>query len=527
ETDHPTFTVQLSPTKPTQDLSHTNRPTAPIIEDWVSDFEDESKTKAPQIVLSFVQSTEQVKSPRHSVQHVKTSIPAATPKPASPKPASSGKITNRKACFVDNHKPYAPLTRHYPQKHMVPDALLTQSKPVSITAVRPISAYVPKIQMTRPCHAKPIITKLNSPIRRHLTRSPSLKASNSPPRDTAIKAPVVSAGQDKFRARTKSNSCNSLCTPTNKDLEILFQPMFDEYLEPPRAERSGSPALAVQAPVNSAGTPSSTTIDQDAPFSIIYSFFASQSSSPYLDNKDLKQIDVDDLEEMDLRWKGHFVRECRSPKDSRRNSAADPHKRTILVETSTSNALVSQCDGVGSYDWSYQAEEEPANYSLMDFSSSISSFDNEGLWYPKDTAMALTAYADADHAGCQDTRRSTSGSAQFLGDILILWMRSQLTDYDFDFNKIPLYCDNRNAIALCCNNVQHSRSKHIDIRHHFIRDQVEKGVVELYFVTTDYQLADIFTKALPRERSEFLLSRLGMKSMSPITLKRLQEEEGE
>nr|GEU95239.1 hypothetical protein [Tanacetum cinerariifolium] len=67
-------------------------------------------------------------------------------------------------------------------------------------------------------------------------------------------------------------------------------------------------------------------------------------------------------------------------------------------------------------------------------------------------------------------------------------------------------------IALCCNNVQHSRSKHIDIRHRFIHEQVEKGVVELYFMTTDYQLADIFTKALPRERYEFLLLLLGMKS---------------
>nr|GEW50501.1 reverse transcriptase domain-containing protein [Tanacetum cinerariifolium] len=87
-----------------------------------------------------------------------------------------------------------------------------------------------------------------------------------------------------------------------------------------------------------------------------------------------------------------------------------------------------------------------------------------GLWYPKDTAMALTAYADADHAGCQDTHRSTSGSAQFLGD------KSQLTDYGFAYKHIPLYCDNKSAIAICCNNVQHSRSKHIDIRHHFIRE---------------------------------------------------------
>ncbi|GJR12242.1 retrovirus-related pol polyprotein from transposon TNT 1-94 [Tanacetum coccineum] len=178
---------------------------------------------------------------------------------------------------------------------------------------------------------------------------------------------------------------------------------------------------------------------------------------------------------------------------------------------------------------------------------------NMGLWYPKDTAMALTAYADADHAGCQDTRRSTSGSAQFLGDKLvswsskkqtstsissteaeyiamsgccaqILWMRSQLSDYGFAYNRIPMYCDNKSAIALCCNNVQHSRSKHIDIRHHFIREQVEKGVVELYFVRTEYQLADIFTKALPRERFEFILPRLGMKCMKPETLKNIMAD---
>ncbi|GJT35145.1 retrovirus-related pol polyprotein from transposon TNT 1-94 [Tanacetum coccineum] len=106
---------------------------------------------------------------------------------------------------------------------------------------------------------------------------------------------------------------------------------------------------------------------------------------------------------------------------------------------------------------------------------------------------------------------------------MILWMRSQLIDYGFAFNKIPMYYDNHSAIALCCNNVQHYRSKHIDIRHHFIRDQVEKAVVELYFMTTDYQLADIFTKALPRERFEFLFPRLGLKSMTPKTLKRLQD----
>nr|GEW76790.1 retrovirus-related Pol polyprotein from transposon TNT 1-94 [Tanacetum cinerariifolium] len=142
---------------------------------------------------------------------------------------------------------------------------------------------------------------------------------------------------------------------------------------------------------------------------------------------------------------------------------------------------------------------------------------NMGLWYLKDTAMALTSYADADHVGCQDTQRSTSGSAQFLGDNLvswsskkqtstsissteakyitmsgcyaqILWMRSQMSDYGFAYNHVPL-------------------------------EQVENGVVELYFVRIEYQLADIFTKALPKERFKFILPRLDMKCMKPETLK--------
>nr|GEU70122.1 hypothetical protein [Tanacetum cinerariifolium] len=106
---------------------------------------------------------------------------------------------------------------------------------------------------------------------------------------------------------------------------------------------------------------------------VIYPFFASQSTSPQLDNEDLKQIDVDDLEEMDLRWqmamKGHFSRECRFPKDSRRNGAAEPQKRTVP---------------------SYQAEKEPANYAIMAFSSSNSSYDNE---IPSCSKACLKAYA--------------------------------------------------------------------------------------------------------------------------------------
>nr|GEW13101.1 hypothetical protein [Tanacetum cinerariifolium] len=135
--------------------------------------------------------------------------------------------------------------------------------------------------------------------------------------------------------------------------------------------------------------------------------------------------------------------------------------------------------------------------------------------------MYLTS--NVDHAGCQDTRRCTSRRccAQ------ILWMRSQLTYYGLGFNKIHLYCDNKSAIALCCNNIQHSRFKQIDIKYHFIKEQVENRVVELYFVRIEYHLADIFTKALGQERLDFLINKLGMRIMSPETLKSLVEEEDE
>ncbi|GKA42680.1 retrovirus-related pol polyprotein from transposon TNT 1-94, partial [Tanacetum coccineum] len=90
----------------------------------------------------------------------------------------------------------------------------------------------------------------------------------------------------------------------------------------------------------------------------------------------------------------------------------------------------------------------------------------------------------------------------------VIWMRTQLTDYGYHFNKIPIYCDSKSAIAISCNLVQHSRTKHIAVRYHFIKEHVEKGTIELYFVKTDYQLADLFTKALPVDRFNYLVRHL-------------------
>ncbi|GKB26279.1 retrovirus-related pol polyprotein from transposon TNT 1-94 [Tanacetum coccineum] len=118
-----------------------------------------------------------------------------------------------------------------------------------------------------------------------------------------------------------------------------------------------------------------------------------------------------------------------------------------------------------------------------------------GLWYLKDSSIALIAYADTDHEVSKTLDEVHLDVSNYWETDL-----SHLTDYGIGFYKIPMYYDNKSAISLCCNNVQHSRSKHIDIRFHFKKEQVENGVVELYFVNTEYQLADNFTKALGRKR---------------------------
>ncbi|GJW40426.1 retrovirus-related pol polyprotein from transposon TNT 1-94 [Tanacetum coccineum] len=87
----------------------------------------------------------------------------------------------------------------------------------------------------------------------------------------------------------------------------------------------------------------------------------------------------------------------------------------------------------------------------------------------------------------------------------VMWMRTQLKDYGFNYNKIPLYCDSQSAITISCNPVQHSHTKHIHTRYHFIKEHAKNGIIELYFVRTEYQLADMFNKALPEDRFQYLV----------------------
>jgi hypothetical protein len=164
---------------------------------------------------------------------------------------------------------------------------------------------------------------------------------------------------------------------------------------------------------------------------------------------------------------------------------------------------------------------------------------NLGLWYPKGSTFDLLSYSNSDYAGCKVDRKSTSGTCQFLGRSLVswsskkrnsvalstaeaeyvaagaccaqlLWMRLTLRDFGCKFSKVPLLCDNESAIKIANNPVNQSRTKHIDMRHHFLSDHEAKGDIALSHVSIDKQLADIFTKPLDELRFCALRSELNI-----------------
>ncbi|WVZ89319.1 hypothetical protein U9M48_035740 [Paspalum notatum var. saurae] len=162
-----------------------------------------------------------------------------------------------------------------------------------------------------------------------------------------------------------------------------------------------------------------------------------------------------------------------------------------------------------------------------------------GLWYSLGSSLSLRGFSDADHAGCRIDRKSTSGTCQLLGTSLVswsshkqasvslstteaeyiaaasccsqlLWMKATLSDFGLRFGKIPLLVDSTSAISVAKNPVLHSKTKHIDVRFHFLRDHYEKGDIDLVHVASENQLADIFTKPLEFGTFVHLRGELGV-----------------
>ncbi|GKC48334.1 retrovirus-related pol polyprotein from transposon TNT 1-94 [Tanacetum coccineum] len=135
-----------------------------------------------------------------------------------------------------------------------------------------------------------------------------------------------------------------------------------------------------------------------------------------------------------------------------------------------------------------------------------------GLYYPKCLDFDLKGYSNSDYAGCNMDRKSTSAGYVATSGCCtsVLWMKSQLSDYDIHYKMVPIFCDNTSAIAISNYLVLHSRTKHIDIRYHLFRDHIFKGDIELHFIPTEYQLASIFTKPLDEPTFIILKAELGM-----------------
>jgi len=170
---------------------------------------------------------------------------------------------------------------------------------------------------------------------------------------------------------------------------------------------------------------------------------------------------------------------------------------------------------------------------------------NVGLWYPNESNIFLSDFSDSDYAGCKLDTKSTSGTFHLLGSSLIswnsknqacvalstteaeyiatghacaqsIWLKHQLMGYCVKLEKVPFYCDNTSAINLTKNPIQHSKTTHIEIRHHFIRDNIQKGDIEIMFVKIENQLADLFTKPLARDRFNKLRTELGILDMKNV-----------
>ncbi|GJZ78750.1 putative ribonuclease H-like domain-containing protein [Tanacetum coccineum] len=384
--------------------------------------------------------------------------------------------------------------------------------------------------------------------------------------------------------------------PTNKDLELLFQPMFDEYFETPTGDHQMTHVPAVPPPVIPTGPSVSISFDHDAPSgSHSPSSSAHQSSSVHHGVATEHSFEVNPFAATEHEpFVNVFAPDPNSEASSSGtltittpNQSTQPHEHlrkwtdshpldNIIGNPSRPVSTRKQLatDALWCFYNSVLSKVEPKNFKsavaedcwFQAMQDEIHEFDRldvkldeygdvlknkarlvaKGYLYQIDVKTAFLngelkeevyvsqpeGFVDPDHPHhVYHLKKALYGLKQAPRawyDTLSKFLLAQgFSKGVVDPTLFILYCDNKSVIALCCNNVHHSRSKHIDIQHHFIREQVEKGVVELYFVRTEYQLADIFTKALPRERFEFILLRLSMKSMKPGTLKRLQDDKDE
>ncbi|GKB86358.1 hypothetical protein Tco_0958630 [Tanacetum coccineum] len=173
--------------------------------------------------------------------------------------------------------------------------------------------------------------------------------------------------------------------------------------------------------------------------------------------------------------------------------------------------VTKNCETCGKNAESFKARKNESSSALRSKTPTkryLKGTPSLGLWYPKCLGFDLKGYSDSDYVRFNMNKKSTSSTSAAGCCANILWMKSQLTDFDIIYEKVPIFCDNTSAIVISNNLVLHSRTKHIDIRYHFIRDHALKGDIELHFIPTQYQLTDIFTKPLDEPTFKRLIFEL-------------------
>nr|GFA07640.1 hypothetical protein [Tanacetum cinerariifolium] len=301
-----------------------------------------------------------------------------------------------------------------------------------------------------------------------------------------------------FMTRAKPSSSTPYVPPSRNDWGLLFQPMFDELLNPPPSVDHQAPKVIPPVPAESTGSPFSTTVDQDAPSPMEPKMYKDAlTQSCWIE---AMQEELNDFERLEN--KARLVARCYRQEEgidfeeSFASIARLEAIRIFLAYAADKNMVVYQMDVKTAFLNGNLREEfyvsqshgfvdqDNPNYMYKLKKALYGLKQASRAWYDMLSSFLISQdfSKDADHAGFQDTRRSTSGSVQFLRERLIswsskrkksaaisstkaeyialsgccaqiLWMRSQLSDYGLGFNKIPMYCDNKSAIALCCNNV--------------------------------------------------------------------------
>nr|GEZ44934.1 retrovirus-related Pol polyprotein from transposon TNT 1-94 [Tanacetum cinerariifolium] len=317
--------------------------------------------------------------------------------------------------------------------------------------------------------------------------------------------------------------------PSRTDWDILFQPLFNELLTPPPSVNHPAPKVialipevVASEPAASTGLPSSTIVDQDAP-----SPSNSQSTlktQPLAIPNDVKEYnhDIEVAHMGNDPFFGILILEVPSDQSSSSDIIHTiVHPDHQISKRNNKWTKDHPLENIIGYAWVvWRNKPNLDTLSMDDLYNNLKIYESEVKGNSSNTSTQNMAFVSSS----SNNSNSINDVSTAQGVNIANEMRSQLIDYGLRFNKIPMYCDNKSVIALCCNNVQHSRSKHIDIRYHFIKEHVENGVIKLYFVNAEYQLTDIFTKALGRERIEFLINKLGMRTFTPEILKQLTYE---